>query len=114
VDEQIEQAKAYLGDKWLLAVPVTRKGNRPEKPKGKVEYYLEDFCWEGTYWTLLVFCIPGGPGVLDIVDEAWSCRRQWPDERWGRLPLRAMPEGFYSAVQAAVDDEIKWGCVDDR
>jgi hypothetical protein len=112
VDEQVAQAKAYLGDKWLLAVPITKKGNRPEKPKGTVEYYLDDFHWEGTYWRLLVFCFPGGPGVLDIVDEVWSCRTERGEDRWGRLPMRAMPEGFYTAVQAAVDDEIKWGCVE--
>lgn len=113
MDERVEQAKAYLGDKWLLANPVSRKSNRPEKPTGLNSLYVEDFHWEGTYWTLLVFTIPGGPGVLDVVDEVWTCRHDWPDERWGRLPLRSMPEGFCKAVQDTVDDLIRWGCVDE-
>ena len=108
MDDRVEQAKEFLDDRWLLHTPVTRKSNRPECPSWAVEHEIDDARWDGAYLNVLIFCFPAGEGAIDLVERVYSRK----GDKYGKMPDE-MPDSFFEAMQEAVADKIRWGCVDE-
>lgn len=68
------------------------------KPDGW-EYEFDDFCWDGSHWTLTVKCEPMdsidyAEGVNPAVARVWS----HADVK-AELPWRSLPQGFRDQIE---------------